>query len=220
MNSKLMMYLLSAVVLISVFVVGAIVYKNSQKESLSFLASKNSEIFVRDYSPRMGNPEAKVILTEFLDPECESCRTFYPIVKGLLSEFDNKVMLVVRYAPFHRNSKTVVKALEAARMQGKYWPALDILFYTQPNWGSHHNPRPELIFEYLPQVGLDMAKLKEDMNSAKIQEMIAQDERDLNTLNIRGTPTFFVNGKKLENFGESGLRELLRSEIELQYGKE
>src|SRR5690606_28131327 len=119
--------------------------------------------FVREYSPRFGSENAKVILTEFLDPECESCRAFYPVVKSLLSEFGDKVQLVVRYAPFHQNSRVAIKALEAARFQGKYWESLELLFFHQPQWGDHHNPRPELIFEFLSQLGLNMEQLKSDM---------------------------------------------------------
>lgn len=217
MKSKAFLYLVSAVVLVAVFVVSALIYKNSQKERLSFLASENAELFVRDHSPRYGNPAAKVILTEFLDPECESCRAFYPVVKSLLSEFDGKVQLVVRYAPFHKNSKTVIKALEAARFQGKYWEALELLFYHQPQWGSHHDPKPELIFEYLPKLGLDMEQLKSDMEAQKIQAIMVQDEQDLRTLNVRGTPTFFVNGTQLENFSPDGLRALLKKELDSLY---
>jgi protein-disulfide isomerase len=198
-------------------VIGASLFKKSQQERLSFLADENSEIFARDYSPRYGNEDAKVFLIEFLDPECESCRAFYPQVKTLLEEFKGKVQLVVRYAPFHNNSKIAIRALEAARLQGKYWEALELLFEKQPNWGDHHNPKPELIFSYLEELGLDMERIRTDMKSDKIEQMIVQDMTDLRTLDVRGTPTFFVNGKKLERFGIEPLRELLAKEVSLNY---
>lgn len=217
MKNKLLIYVGTAVVLLGAFVAATMVYEDSQKEKLSFLATENAEVFVRKHSPRYGNPEAKVVLIEFLDPECESCRAFYPSVKGLLTEFDNKVQLVVRYAPFHSNSVTAIKALEAARFQDKYWDALELLFYYQPEWGDHHNPKPELMFEYLKQLDLDMDLLKADMEAQKIQAIIEQDKQDLRTLNVRATPTFFVNGMPLEDFSEVGLRRLLQKAVDEAY---
>jgi protein-disulfide isomerase len=217
MKNKLTIYLGTAGLFALLFFIGSRVYKNSQKNELSFLAKENNEIFVRDHSPRYGNKEAKIYITEFLDPECESCRAFYPQVKSLLKEYDGKVQLVVRYAPFHKNSKIAIRALEAAREQGKYWEALEMLFHYQPNWGNHHNPRPELIFEYLPKLGLDMEKLRTDMKDSKIENMMLQDTQDLRKLNVRGTPTFFVNGKAPENFGMNHLKELIKKEVELHY---
>lgn len=217
MNKTVLLYISGAVVLIGSFMIGSMYFEKAQKEQLSFLASSNSEIFVRDYSPRYGSKDAKVFLTEFLDPECESCRALYPAVKNLLKEFEGKVQLIVRYAPFHKNSKIAIGALEAARMQGKYWEALEMLFHYQPYWGNHHNPKPELIFEYLPNVGVDMARINLDMKSPKIQKMIDQDMEDLRKLNVRGTPTFFVNGRPLTNFGIKHLRQLIKEEVDKNY---
>ncbi len=217
MKNRFSIYTVTGVVLLIAFAVAAFMYKESHKEKLSFLATEKSELFVRDHSPRLGSSEARVVLTEFLDPECESCRAFYPLVKSLLKEFDAKVQLVVRYAPFHRNSKVAIKALEAARFQGKYWEALELLFYYQPQWGDHHSPKPELIFTYLSELDLDMEQLRSDMEAQKIQAIIEQDEQDGKVLNVRGTPTFFVNGIELEDFSESGLNALLKKEIENSY---
>lgn len=217
MNKKVLVYMFPAIIVIGGFIFGSYLYQSAEKEKLSFLADSQSELFVRDHSPRYGAKDAKVVLTEFLDPECESCRMFYPVVKEMLKEFGGKVQLVVRYAPFHGNSEVAIKALEAARMQGKYWEALELLFYYQPKWGSHHNPQPQLIFEYLPELDLDMEQLKKDMEAPKIQSMIEQDVADLKALGVRGTPTFFVNGKPLETFSMEGLHSLLKSEVDANY---
>ena len=217
MKNKVFVYILSGLLSIVLFFIGSMIYKSSQKEKISFMAKDNFKLFVRDYSPRYGNSDAKVLLTEFLDPECESCRALYPQVKSLLKEFEGKVQLVVRYAAFHRNSKIAIKALEAARRQGKYWDALAMLFHYQPFWGDHHNPKPELIFEYLSKLNLDMGKLKSDMNDSEIKKIIEQDTKDMRELNVRGTPTFFVNGRPLEKFGIDYLRSLVNEEVELNY---
>jgi len=217
MKNKTYLYIGSAALLIAFFLLGTKFYKDSQNEKLSFLAQSSAEIFIRDYSPRYGSKDAKVFLIEYLDPECESCRQFYKPVKQLLGEYGDKVQLVVRYAPFHGNSKIAIAALEASRKQGKYWEALELLFEKQPEWGSHHNPQIEKIYEYLPSIGIDVAKLKEDMKDPKIQEIIKQDTEDLRTLNVRGTPSFFVNGKMPVGFGLEPLKELLDQEVQAAY---
>ena len=125
--------------------------------------------------------------------------------------------MVVKYAPFHKNSQLAITALEAVRMQGQYWSALEMLFHYQPYWGNHHNPKPELIFKYLANLKIDMNKLKEDMSDPKIKKIIEQDSLDLRKLKVRGTPAFFVNGKPLPKFGIEHLRKLIAKEISLQY---
>ncbi|MBH49104.1 MAG: disulfide bond formation protein DsbA [Halobacteriovorax sp.] len=167
----------------------------------------------RDYSPTLGPDDAKVTLVEFLDPECESCRAFYPFVKELMAKYPNDIRLVVRYAPFHGNSKFAIKILEAARKQNKYWEALGVLFYFQPQWGDHHNPQPELIWNYLPQAGIDVEQIKKDMDDPKFVEIIEQDVSDVKDLGVRATPSFFVNGKPLTEFGFNQLQALIESEL-------
>lgn len=217
MKNKWALYIGSGLLVIILFFAASSFYKKEEQNKLNFLAQQNYEIFMRDHSPRFGNTDAKVFLIEYLDPECESCRNFYPLVKELLNEFNGKVQLVVRYAPFHQNSKTAIRALEAARMQGKYWEALETLFYHQPEWGDHHNPQPDKIFDFIAQLGLDMDKLKVDMESESIEKIITQDLQDLQVINVRQTPSFYVNGKPLVEFGIEPLRKLVREEVEKQY---
>ena len=213
MKGKLGLFVSSTIILVSLFFIGIKVYEKQQDENLSFLTKSENKIFARDYSPRWGNPEAKVVITEFLDPECETCREFFPLVKKIIKENNGKVQLVVRYAPFHGNSKIAVRALEAARLQGKYWQAIEMLYHYQPEWGDHHNPRIELIYGYLEKLGLDMEKLRADMNSPAIEKMLEQDMTDLRQLGVKYTPSFFVNGKALRNFGIMPLLELVETEI-------
>ena len=217
MKNKKIVFIGSAIALVTFFVVAANVYKNYENKRLGFLAQENSTLFIRDYSPQFGSEDAKIYITEFLDPQCESCRAFYPQVKKLLKNYEGKVKLIVRYAAFHKGSKIAISALEASRKQGKYWESLELLFRYQPGWGNHHNPQPNLIFEYLPEVGVNIERLKEDMKDNKIQQIIEQDTADLRELKVRGTPTFFVNGKPLERFGMEYLKQAIESEIKKYY---
>ncbi len=217
MKNKKLLFVGSVIILLGLFALAQTFYKNYENKRLGFLAQENASLFVKDYSPEYGAKDAKVYLVEFLDPECESCRAMYPQVKALLKEFEGKVKLVVRYAAFHGNSHIAIAALEASRKQGKYWEALELLFNYQPAWGDHHNPQINLIFDYLPEIGIDIERLKTDMADPKIEEMIAKEMADLRQLNIRQTPTFFVNGKKVESFGINYIRDAIKEEVSKAY---
>lgn len=214
MKDKLVYIVIAVVVMIGSFFLGNYIFKQQQSANLALIQQENAELFVRDYSPKMGSSKPKVLLIEFLDPECESCRAFYPFVKDIMKNNMDTVQLVVRYVPFHKNSRFIIKILEATRLQGKYWEALEVLFQFQPQWGNHHNPQPELVWNFLPQIeGLDIQKVKEDMNNPKFEEIINQDYADAQKLAVRGTPTFFVNGKPLKEFGYEPLLKLIKEEL-------
>ena len=220
MKNNIYLFVGVTALLLAGVIAGTRVYQRSQESNLTFLAHEKSELFIRDHSPRFGKKDAKVYLVEFLDPECESCRVFYPEIKKMLKEFDGKLQLVIRYAPFHQNSKHAIKVLEATKEQGKYHEALEFLFETQPVWADHHHPRPELVYKLLPKIGIDIEKLKKDMQSPKIKKVIDQDFSDLKELNVRGTPTFFVNGEKPNAFGIVPLRLKILEMIKKVYGDE
>jgi len=208
---------LSVVVLILAFMFGSLYYKGKQAEKIGFLAQENAELFVRDHSQTMGSEDAKVYLIEFMDPACETCAAFSPFVKQMIVNNPGKIKLVLRYAPFHDGADYFVKILEAAKKQGKYWETLDVMYKSQPHWASHHNPQPQIIWQFLPQAGLDIERIKEDMNDTAIAKIIDQDLADAKVLNVRKTPGFFVNGKPLQTFGSKQLLQLVQSEINANY---
>ncbi|MDP2003831.1 MAG: DsbA family protein [Desulfurivibrionaceae bacterium] len=207
----------SGIFLVLLFVLGGTIYKNQQTKKLGFLARDHAEIFIRKHSPTLGSDEAKVYLIEFMDPACETCSAFAPFVKKLMADNPGKIKFVLRYAPFHDGADYFVRILEAAKKQGKYWETLEVMYQSQPYWASHHNPQPALIWRFLPAAGLDLEKLKNDMNDPAIGQIIAQDLADAKTLNVTKTPGFFVNGKPLVTFGDRELQQLLEAELEAQY---
>ncbi len=214
---KQYLVLFLSIFLILLFVLGGYIYKNQQAKKIDFMARENASIFVREHSQTLGSDEAKVYLVEFSDPMCETCGSFHPFVKKLMADNPGKIKLVIRYAPFHDGSDYFVKILEAARKQGKYWEALEVMYKTQRYWASHHNPQPQLIWKFLPSAGLDLEKIRNDMNDPEIAKLIKQDLADAKTLNVRKTPGFFVNGKSLPSFGYNQLQELVESEINENY---
>lgn len=209
--------IISAICLVIVFVLGSYFYKNQRSKRLGFMAKENASTFVREHSLTIGNDDAKVYIVEFFDPACETCRAFYPLVKNLMAANPGKIKLVMRYAPFHDGSDYVVKILEAARKQGKYWETLEVMYKYQPHWASHHNPQPQLLWQVLPEAGLNIEQVRNDMNSPEIAKLIEQDLADAKTLNVRKTPEFFVNGKPLPSFGYDQLIELVGAELQANY---
>jgi protein-disulfide isomerase len=208
---------ISIVSLILLFVLGVNLYKSQRAKNYGFLAQENASTFVRDYSQSLGSDDAKVYLVKFSDPACETCAAFHPFVKKLMAVNQGKIKLVIRYAPFHDGADYFVKILEAAKRQGKYWETLDIMYKTQRHWASHHNPQPQRIWQFLPSAGLDLEKIRIDMNDPEIGKIIQQDLADAKTLNVRKTPGFFVNGKPLPSFGYEQLQELVESEMRKYY---
>lgn len=209
--------LVSIVFLILFFMLGVKLYKTHQARNYEFMAQENASTFVREYSQTLGSDDAKVYLVKFSDPACETCSAFHPFVKKLMAENQGKIKLVIRYAPFHDGADYFVKILEAARKQGKFWETLAIMYKSQPYWASHHKPKPQRIWRFLNKAGLDLDKIRKDMNDPEIAKIIQQDLADAKTLNVRKTPGFFVNGKPLSRFGYRQLKDLVESEIEKYY---
>lgn len=216
---RLHIMLASATTLVAIFVVAALAYTQWQeRKELEELASQPTSLFQRAHSPTYGPSNAKVKITEFFDPACETCSTFYPIVKDIVDRHSGKVQLVVRYVPFHAGADQAVKLLEAARLQGQFWPVTRQLLRQQSTWGADHNPRPDLIWGLVDGMGLDMDRLRKDAASEQVLAHMEQDIADARALKVTRTPGFFVNGRPLKEFGQRQLEELVREQVELAYG--
>jgi len=202
-------FIVTAIVLLLTFIAGALFYTGQKEQAANKLAETNRAALTRMHSPTIGKADAPVIIVEFLDPACETCREFYPLVKQMMADSPDKIRIVLRYAPFHTGSDKVVAMLEAARRQGKFWVALETLLANQASWTQHHAANVEAAWQLLGGIGLNMEKMVLDMNSPDTASVIAQDLADAKTLNVTMTPEFFVNGKPLPDFGFNQLKELV-----------
>lgn len=206
--------------MVGTFVIGTSLYKGQQVEKVSQIAATDKDSpFNRPEAPMIGTIMAKVEIVEFFDPACESCRAFYPYVKSVLNANKNQVRLSLRYAAFHKGSDYVVQILEAARMQGLdiYLATLEAVLEGQPVWAEHGNPNPELVWTLVGATGLDIARARKDMNDPKILARLEQDRIDIKKLDVRKTPTLFINGKPLQDFSPDGLAAQVASELRLAY---
>ncbi len=206
-------FIVAGLALLALFVGGMLAYQNTQNKSATAQAQVNQAALLRMHSPMLGAQTAPVVLVEFLDPACETCSAFYPLVKDIMAKNPDQIRLVLRYAPLHQGSDQVIAALEAARKQGKYWPALEAVLKNQPAWTEHHVAYVDRIWPLWADLGLDLAQLKTDMQSPAIASLIAQDIADGQTLQVNQTPSFFVNGKPLLNFGYEQLNALIETEL-------
>jgi protein-disulfide isomerase len=172
------------------------------------------DIYVRPHSPVIGKADARVTLLEFFDPSCEACRTFHPIVKEILARHPDEVRLVLRYAPFHEGSDEAVRILEAARLQGRFEAVLDALLAQQPEWAIHSAPDVGKAWQIARVAGLELDRARQDARRSQIDHVLQADVADLQALQVRRTPTFFVNKRLLISFGPRQLYELVLTEID------
>jgi protein-disulfide isomerase len=214
---KRVLFAVSCVVVVAGFLFAASWFRERRVAQLGFMAREQAATFVRPHSPALGAEDARVFIVEFTDPACETCAAFSPIVKRHLAAYPGKIKLVIRYAPFHEGSSGAVRVLEAAKMQGKFWETLDLLYRAQYIWTQHHQVFLDRIWPLLPQAGLDLGRLEMDMTDPRVTAVIEQDLADAQALGVRKTPGFFVNGKPLEPFGAEPLAALIEAEVRAQY---
>ncbi|WP_044415102.1 DsbA family protein [Halarcobacter anaerophilus] len=205
---------ISGIILLLLFFSGGYFYKNFNNEKVSKISKEKLALLQRPHSLVIGNKEAKVQLVEFFDPACGACAYFYPKVKQLMKEKEGDIKLVLRYAPFHKNSNYAVKMLEGARQQALFDETLKFMFNTQSQWVQNHIVNPQKLWSLLVNVeGLDMEKLGTFMNDPKADEIIKQDIEDTEKLNIDKTPSYFVNGQPLIDFGWENLVKLVDANL-------
>lgn len=148
-----------------------------------------------------GNTESSVILVEYSDFQCPACGSYFPLVKKLMQEFDDRIKFSYRNFPLrqiHRNAEPAARAAEAAGKQGKFWEMHDLLFENQNEWSESMNAKSK--FEsYASQLGLNMDQFKTDRDSKEVGEKINKDYQSGVASRVNGTPTFFLNGKKIDN---------------------
>ena len=176
-------------------------------------AAARQAALASDHAPTMGPAEAKVHIVEFLDPACETCAIFFPMVKQWMAEVPNDIRLSVRHVAFHSGAEHAVKILEASRKQGKYWETLEAMLAAQSQWTQNHTVLPEKIGPAIASVGLDMDQLMVDMESIEVLTRMEQDKKDAITLKVSKTPDYFVNGRPLPSFGTQQLASLIREEL-------
>lgn len=214
---KKTVFAVAAVALVAGFVLASAWYRQARSSGLEAVARERAALFVRPHSPVRGAVTARVDLVEFTDPACETCAAFAPILEQLLAQHPGRVRLVVRFAPLHEGADEVARVLEAARLQGKFWEALHLLYRTQHLWTAHHQVYMDGVWQLLPQTGLDMERLRADFADPAVAAVVAQDLADARELGVQRTPGIFVDGRPLEPFGVDPLVRLVDEAVRERY---
>lgn len=145
-------------------------------------------------------PDEKAVLVEFLDFECEVCRAYYPTVEQLREQHGDELTVVMRYFPIpaHTNSTNAAVAVEAAAAQGQLEPMYQRMYETQAEWGEAQDSRADVFRGFAQELGLDMNAYDAAVADPATTERVQSDFDEGRALGVGGTPTFFLDGEKLE----------------------
>jgi protein-disulfide isomerase len=148
-----------------------------------------------------GDPEASVTLIEYSDFQCPACAAYYPLTKRLSEEFPDTLKVVYRHYPLtriHPNAFPAARAAEAAHWQGKFWEMHDLLFEKQKEWSGLSDPT-DTFTAYAQGIGLDTERFREDLKDSGLGTAVKADQAKGDRDKVQGTPTFLLNGQKLDN---------------------
>lgn len=146
-----------------------------------------------------------VTLVEFGDLQCPACKSYYPIVKQIKEDYGDDIKFQFRHFPLvqiHRHAMLAARAAEAASNQGKFWEMHDLMYENQDSWSQL--PDPTSTFEgFASQLGLNLDQFKTDVASAGIITPINADVKAAQGFGATSTPTFVLDGKKLDKNPQS-----------------
>lgn len=205
--------LIAIPLVILAIVAGYFLSQKPKEETVTEVAAEAKAQIHRSSAYIKGPVDAPVKIVEFFDPECPGCRAFYPVAMQVLKDFEGKVSLEARYMLFHTNSYDAAMAMEGAGKQGKYWEFTELLFERQQDWGGFKEPVRHILEAYAQELKLDLTAFKESYEDFSFKSVIAQDLNDGKLLDVHGTPTVFVNGKKLERLSYDLLKEAVQNEL-------
>ncbi|MCA9360795.1 thioredoxin domain-containing protein [Candidatus Kaiserbacteria bacterium] len=179
-------------VIVVVLFGGAILLSNS--------STKDSNAGVEIIQHITGNPESEVKLVEYSDFQCPACGAFHPVVKQLLSEYGDRISFEYKSFPLsniHPNALSAAMAAEAAGQQDKFFEFHDLLFDNQSEWSAVSVPTT-FFLQYAEEIGLDIEQFKKQMKSTLLRDKVKADFDEGRELGVTGTPSFFLNGNKME----------------------
>lgn len=205
--------LLLGLPILVIVIAAAVVYNSNQRVDSNSISPLPETQLIRQDSPTIGSIDAPVTIVEFLDPECESCRAAYPFVKQLLEKYDERIRLVVRYFPLHNNSVLAATATEAAGAQGKYWEMQELLFNRQQEWGEQQTPQTDRFVSYATELGLNIEQFTSNLQNQDYLAKIERDRADGEALGVTGTPTFFINGRQVQELSADAIVAMIEAEL-------
>ncbi|MBI4038038.1 thioredoxin domain-containing protein [Candidatus Daviesbacteria bacterium] len=176
-----------------------------------------SKVYSIDYSKgqKIGSDSAKVKLVEFSDFQCPACAAAEPFVRQIRDTYPDEVLFVYRHFPLsqHQNARKAATVAEAAGEQGKFWQMDDKLFETQSQWENLPNPDTFFI-DLAKQLGVDEKEIQEALSKDPYKQKVDEDVAEGISLGVNSTPTFFLNGRKLDLRTFNDIRVAVESELQ------
>ncbi len=158
-----------------------------------------------------GASHAPVTIVEYGDFECPNCKQAAPALKLLLERFAGRVRVAYRHFPLeevHPHALAAAQAAECAGGQGKFWPMHDLLFANQEHLKANH------LHSYATQLQLDMPRYTAEMDDQVYLQRIREHMEGARRSGVRGTPTFFVNGRLRDvSFGMRSLFDAVEAAL-------
>jgi protein-disulfide isomerase len=190
-------------ILTMTIMVGGIFLFSRQPTQTAVLSASDTAILTRNATHAIKAKNTKVTVVEFADFQCPACAAAHPIVKEVLEKYKGKITFIYRHFPLnqHKNARLAARAAEAANNQGKFWEMHDMLYENQKEW-SESSSAKEVFTGYAKVLGLNNEIFEKAINSTDFDDAIQHDYVDGVTLGVNSTPTFFLNGNKLQSFGE------------------
>ncbi len=162
--------------------------------------SNQQQVAVEPTSHVQGEGTTGVTLVEYGDFQCPACAAFFPLVQQVKQEYGDKITFQFRHFPLvqiHRHALLSSKAAEAAGNQGKFFEMHDLLYQSQSSWTSLDDPTDTYV-SFAQQLELDVEKFRSDMFSTAVNDKILADIQAANEVGATSTPTFVINGEKLD----------------------
>jgi protein-disulfide isomerase len=183
-----------AAIAIIVIVFGGIIVLNKNKDQTANTNAKPTSHII-------GSNVSGVTLVEYADYQCPFCGQFHPLVKQVAEKYKDQIQFQYRNLPLlqvHQNAMAAARAAEAADKQGKFWDMHDLIFQNQTTW-SQSNTASSIFEQYATQLGLNLVQFKKDVASSAINDIINADINEFKkTKEPMSTPTFFLDGKKID----------------------
>ncbi|MGD8376064.1 MAG: thioredoxin domain-containing protein [Acidobacteriota bacterium] len=176
--------------------------------SLEFQETAAFEIDTGD-SPARGAATAPVTIVEFADFQCPLSARAVPTLRQVLAAYPDQVRLVFKHFPLaiHPAARRAAIAAEAAREQGKFWEMYDLLFQNPASL-----ERADLV-AHAASLGLDVARFEKDLDSAELAARVDRDAAEAMRVGATATPTFFVNGRRMESYQLNAFRAAIRNAL-------
>ena len=163
-----------------------------------------------------GTSDSKVTLIEYGDFQCPACAQYEPIVQKIRTDYADKIAFVYRHFPLsqHKNAKITAYASEAAGKQGKFWEMHDMIYNGQNSWANLSDDKAkDAMIKYAEFIGLDLKLFTDQMDSSEVKDKVQADNNGGLKSGVNATPTFILNGKKIQPRSYDEFKSLIEQEL-------